>query len=692
VIMKPQSVLQAAIDNEGTKKDFCSQSCLSSFNYKRIMSTKLPVIPAASQPQCSVCSRFCIDVVHKICSDPCFHRFCNINNLLVCENCGSRCNSPLRLKMEDGNKSLCGAECLKLFKQPCSMCCSSKLVSDMSENKTSEDVVELFCSSSCVMASKIQAVCASGVALKCDNCSRKSAPACHLAMSDASIRTFCCLTCAMAFKEFKKLNNMLGVCERCRNKKVINEVKRIDNKDCSFCSDGCLLLFHRELEKKWGKHCPTCSFCLSVSKTVLSAQVEGTKKDFCSEGCRSKYKMLMCHEAKCDTCGRRGKLTESLPLLGNVKHFCDLKCLLRFRNNKDETLTAGSSSPKCAGSVVSVSGALAEGPAPPGTRMRTHGLFLHFTFILFWSFQNLHLAVKASVQTAPKELKNKSMLCVPLVHNKGVSCCVQTKVASAVPVPVPVYVPLPMNLYSQFTPALLVLPVPLPVPVFLPEKKDGSEPTLTEKTQTASLQEEFSFSPERPTEQKGGDERETSQKEEETQTQSLIDWSHHVSAFIDSFFPVFVRSQYLFESSRLENIFTDLNYQRFSSELTRILKCSQPSLSARCFGPSCVQEEFLWGCKQLGAYSPIVLLNTLLFFCCKNFGFNTVEQHRQLSFAHFRQCTRTSGDGTKTTFLRFYPAESRNDAETGSDGVPAKKRRLNENFLDMKENLENPLR
>lgn len=34
--------------------------------------------------------------------------------------------------------------------------------------------------------------------------------------------------------------------------------------------------------------------------------------------------------------------------------------------------------------------------------------------------------LQASIQTVPKELKNKSMLCIPLVHNKGVSCTVQT--------------------------------------------------------------------------------------------------------------------------------------------------------------------------------------------------------------------------------------------------------------------------
>uniref|UniRef100_A0A3Q3BGJ4 TRASH domain-containing protein n=1 Tax=Kryptolebias marmoratus TaxID=37003 RepID=A0A3Q3BGJ4_KRYMA len=170
-----QDIVQAEADTTGTK-DFCSQTCLSSFKYKRIVSTKLPLVPAASHSQCSVCSRYCIskhevilqDVVQMICSDPCFHRFCTINNLFMCEDCGARCNTPLRLKTEDGDTPLCSADCLSRFKQkmesaqPCTMCRSSKLTADMVENRNQEDVVELFCSNSCVMASKIQAICASG--------------------------------------------------------------------------------------------------------------------------------------------------------------------------------------------------------------------------------------------------------------------------------------------------------------------------------------------------------------------------------------------------------------------------------------------------------------------------------------------------------------------------------------------------
>lgn len=42
--------------------------------------------------------------------------------------------------------------------------------------------------------------------------------------------------------------------------------------------------------------------------------------------------------ARCDACGREGKLKEGLRTLAEVRHFCDLKCLLRFFNKK---VTAG---------------------------------------------------------------------------------------------------------------------------------------------------------------------------------------------------------------------------------------------------------------------------------------------------------------------------------------------------------------
>ncbi|XP_039675540.1 uncharacterized protein LOC120570916 isoform X5 [Perca fluviatilis] len=958
-IAAQQDILQAPVDNEGTLKDFCSQSCLSSFSYKSIMSTKIPLVPVSSQSQCSMCSRYCIskheiiqeDVVHKICSDPCFLRFCNMNNLSICENCHSPCKTPVMLKMDDGSKKLCNAECLAQFKRkiktphPCAMCHTSHLMSDMFENKNGEDVVELFCTSSCVMASKIQAVSASGTPLNCDRCGRTTLPACHLAMSDASIRNFCTLTCAMSFKEsqkdmaanstgaadpsqcdflkppeklpcaqcrriikaspkviqqkgkiyfvcgltccqeFNRVNNIMGKCEYCNNERIIRHVQKFDGKDQDFCSDGCKMLFQHELEIKWGQHCGWCAYCFSFSKIVVTAKYEGADKDFCSENCSSNYKMILCHVTKCDTCGLNGKLRQSLPMLGEVKHFCDLRCLLHFCNKKVQMVNTVSSPPRSSGTVesfpvianvISLASALARQPSTTASSAQ-HGLHTQTLF----SVPDIQTKVvgHASVQTVPKEMKNKSMLCTPLVHNKGVSCTTQTVDTEAqtdnfvpkvivLPVPVPVYVPLPMNMYSQYTPTPLGLPLPLPVPVFLP---DPTVKVMEERIHPDPLEEELNFKSERKKVQDEKNKREhrvvtkegrrrevhapkehssnysedldsdhqatfNNQKDSSSDTsfgslsrpnthkktprflevgmhrepqpelpppalemrgdpqgspsaepapvllqqtvgkvhnknkgrklqqssraaeeaasqrekvmsrkrQKLesqcgiaawkrwIQWrksqtnldlvSYHavtlnedvlrcsaselsdsLCCFItevkrpdgepyspDSLFYLCLSiQQYLFENGRMENIFSDLIYNKFSTKFNKILKGFKPSISASGYIHSRVEEEFLWDCKQLGAYSPIVLLNTLLFFFCKYFGFTTVEQHRQLSFACVMRCTKTNQNNTKTSFLRFYPPISINKAEP--DGVPAKKRKKKES-MEMMENSENPLR
>ncbi|XP_051245715.1 zinc finger MYM-type protein 4-like isoform X1 [Dicentrarchus labrax] len=943
-ITQPKDVLQAPVDNEETMKDFCSQTCLSSFNYKTIMSTRISIVPVASQSQCSMCSRYCVikheilqqDVVHKICSDPCFFRFCNMNNLSVCENCRSNCNTPVMLKMENGSIKLCSAECLVQFKQkieapqPCAMCSTPHLMSDMVENKNSEDVVELFCTNSCVMAAKIQAVSASGIPLNCDNCGKTTLPACHLAMSDASIRNFCTLTCAMAFKEtqnaatsptaasdqtqcdflkppeklpcaqcrrilkttpkvvqkkgkmnfvcsqacsqeFKRVNNTMGKCEFCKNERIIKDVKRVNDKDCYFCSDGCIMLFCHELEERWGEYCHLCAYCLSTSKTLVTAQYKGVEEEFCSEECNSNYNMLFCHLAKCDTCGREGKLRQSLPMLGEVKHFCDLKCLLHFCNKKVQMVNKAtvSSPPKSAGTVesspvianvISLAGTLAKQPDASASSAQHVSLCDIQTKVVG----------HASVQTVPKELKNKSMLCTPLVHNKGISCTTQTvntetqtdnfepKVV-VLPLPVPVYLPVPMGMYSQYTPKPVGLPLPLPVPVFLPATPDGPDQTVEpvkERIQPVSFGEEFDFKSEIKETQDENDEtkeeihtpkehssdsfdvdhqatinnledflsdtifgspsrththgkdvgmtselqlplemredpesslspaqvppllqqtvgkvhnknkgrklqrvskaadeetsqrdfsKSTSRKQHKLKSQCGIDawkrWiqlresqtdldlvSSRTATFSEDvlrcsatelsdglcrfitevkgpdgapyspdylFYLCLSIQQYLFDNDRMENIFSDRIYSRFSTRFTKILKAFKPSVTASGRIQSSVEEEFLWDCKQLGAYSPIVLLNTLLFFCCKFFGFTTVEQHRQLSFAHVTQCTKTNPDGTETAFLRFYRPISRNDAESDADGVPAKKCKKHESkedILEMMENTENPLR
>ncbi|XP_029022708.1 zinc finger MYM-type protein 4 isoform X2 [Betta splendens] len=1018
VILRPQDVILAP-DAQGATKDFCSQNCLTSFNYKKESSKSLTNKKISPKLLCSMCTRNCVSkhevvlngTVHKLCSDACFQRFRSMHSLSLngCASCGTFTHSkPLLLKLEDGNKTVCNEECLSKLKEkiktthPCTMCHTVRPMSETIHNRNNDDSVSLFCSSSCVMAFMVQSVSSSGAQLNCDTCGKKAVPAYHLAMSDTTIRNFCTLSCVMVFQEkfksqkqvnvftklpigpaqieptpstqpqqeapinppklscfqctcdivfkpeliqikdklvfvcsmdcsleFKKSNSLTNLCEYCKIEKITRDAKRFDTKDCHFCSDGCKLLYKHDLTKNWGEYCHSCVYCHCVSKKLVTAQYGNFTEQFCSEECRSKYTMLFCHVAKCDTCGRKRRLRQSLPMMGEVKHFCDLNCLLQFCSDtvatQGEVLTDKEEPTPVIASVVSLAGSQdlqTEGSDTPAEKS---------TVSKIQSKRSGHIGVQTDTVkphfTAPKILKNKALLCRPLVQNKGVSCKTQTTDAESqtsetfpkvlvLPVPVPVYVPVPMNMYSQCTPQPVGLPLPLPVPMFLPVTMDSAESIvetiqeIKEKIPSDPFEAELILMAEMVAEQETDAKRERPKEkvvEKETERQETQAPEDHVSNYSDdldtddlsSFLnnwddtssdagrksparlqacvrpsdaqeklnPITaasvalpserysepsspaprpmdieadftvetlermaqeredsqraqsppcapprrrqahrkarvkrgrpsqrsskaaedastnassnkvaaveipkLRSQYgvdawkrwiqwrrtqpnlrnprfgsrpielkedvllcataelsyglccfiaevkrpngepyspdslfylclgiqqhLFENGRVENIFMDLFYNKFSIEFTNMLKAFTPSVTASGYIHSRVEEEYLWECKQLGAYSPIVLLNTLLFFCCKYFGFTTVEQHRQLSFAHVMRCTKTNPNNTKTTLLRFYPPICTTEAETDAE-VPAKKRKEDENkdeVLEMAENTENPLR
>ncbi|RXM93896.1 Glutamine-rich protein 1 [Acipenser ruthenus] len=75
---------------------------------------------------------------------------------------------------------------------------------------------------------------------------------------------------------------------------------------------------------------------------------------------------------------------------------------------------------------------------------------------------------------------------------------------------------------------------------------------------------------------------------------------------------------YLFENGRVDDIFSDPYYSKFSQWLHEVLKDWQPRIHPLGYMiPSHVTEEMLWECKQLGAHSPATLLTTLMFFNTK---------------------------------------------------------------------------
>uniref|UniRef100_A0A3Q3DB84 TRASH domain-containing protein n=1 Tax=Hippocampus comes TaxID=109280 RepID=A0A3Q3DB84_HIPCM len=134
---------------------------------------------------------------------------------------------------------------------------------------------------------------------------------------------------------------------------------------------------------------------------------------------------------------------------------------------------------------------------------------------------------------------------------------------------------------------------------------------------------------------------------------------------------------------RIENIFTDELYSQFAMEISGMLRLWKPKqLPNGSPVSSRVEESFLWECKQLGAYSPIVLLNTLLFFYTKNFHFTTLTQHQSLSFANFSLHTKPCSRAGKVLYLKYQRSSTATSSrgETGEEGD-----------MEIAENVTNPL-
>lgn len=127
--------------------------------------------------------------------------------------------------------------------------------------------------------------------------------------------------------------------------------------------------------------------------------------------------------------------------------------------------------------------------------------------------------------------------------------------------------------------------------------------------------------------------------------------------------------QYLFENNRIDNIFTDPYYEKFTECLNDVLQ-KHESINNEVHFISRIEEEILWEAKQLGAHSPHVLLNTLMYFNTKYFFLKTIEDHMQLSFCHIMKHWKKSSSVKEM----------------------AKRRREEQPIFEQLENVDNPLR
>uniref|UniRef100_A0A7N9I971 Zinc finger MYM-type containing 4 n=1 Tax=Macaca fascicularis TaxID=9541 RepID=A0A7N9I971_MACFA len=984
-ILNPKDVISAQFENTTTSKDFCSQSCLSTYELK-----KKPIVTINTNSistKCSMCQKNAVirhevnyqNVVHKLCSDACFSKFRSANNLTMncCENCGGYCYSGSgqchMLQIEGQSKKFCSSSCITAYKQnlfnkPTGM---NSSVVPLSQGQvivsipTGSTVSAGGGSTSAVSPTSISSSAAAGlqrlaaqsqhvgfarsvVKLKCQHCNRLFATKPELLDYKGKMFQFCGKNCS---DEYKKINNVMAMCEYCKIEKIVKETVRFSGADKSFCSEGCKLLYKHDLAKRWGNHCKMCSYCLQTSPKLVQNNLGGKVEEFCCEECMSKYTVLFYQMAKCDACKRQGKLSESLKWRGEMKHFCNLLCILMFCNQQSvcdppsqnnaasiSMVQAASAGPpslrKDSTPVIANVVSLASAPAAQPTvnsNSVLQGAVPTVTAKIIGDASTQTDALKLPPSQPPRLLKNKALLCKPITQTKATSCKPHTQNKECqtedtpsqpqiivVPVPVPVFVPIPLHLYTQYAPVPFGIPVPMPVPMLIPSSMDSEDKVtesiedIKEKLPTHPFEADLLEMAEMIAEDEEK-EKTLSQGESQTSEQELFldtkifekdqgstysgdleseavstphSWEEELNHYAlksnavqeadselkqfskgeteqdleadfpsESFDPLnkgqgiqarsrtrrrhrdgfpqprrrgrkksivaveprsliqgafqgcsvsgmtlkymygvnawknwvqwknakeeqgdlkcggveqasssprsdplgstqdhalsqessepgcrvrsvklkedilsctfaelslglcqFIQEvrrpngekydpdsilylclgiqQYLFENGRIDNIFTE-PYSRFMIELTKLLKIWEPTILPNGYMFSRIEEEHLWECKQLGAYSPIVLLNTLLFFNTKYFQLKNVTEHLKLSFAHVMRQTRTLKYSTKMTYLRFFPPLQKQESEP--DKLTVGKRKRNEDDevpvgVEMAENTDNPLR
>ncbi|NXD80261.1 ZMYM2 protein, partial [Halcyon senegalensis] len=339
-----------------------------------------------------------------------------------------------------------------------------------------------FCSSSCVAkfqtlsvqsSTNGQFVSPSDIQLKCNYCKSSFCSKPEVLEWENKVYQFCSRACS---DDYKKLHCIVTYCEYCQEEKTLHETVNFSGIKRPFCSEGCKLLYKQDFARRLGLRCVTCNYCSQLCKKGATKELDGVVRDFCSEECCKKFQdwyykaslfknvniFLCIKAARCDCCKSQGTLKEKVQWRGEMKHFCDQHCLLRFYCQQNEPNLATQKGPEnlhydqgCQTPRTKVTGS-----APPPS------------------------------PTPNREMKNKAVLCKPLTMTKATYCKphMQTKSCQTeddwkkeyvpVPIPVPVYVPVPMNMYSQNVPVPTTVPVPVPVPVFLPTTLDSSEKIL----------------------------------------------------------------------------------------------------------------------------------------------------------------------------------------------------------------------
>uniref|UniRef100_A0A669PG24 Zinc finger MYM-type containing 3 n=1 Tax=Phasianus colchicus TaxID=9054 RepID=A0A669PG24_PHACC len=927
----------AQIGSGGSFHEFCTSVCLSLYEAQQQRPAPQFADPSDTI-RCSVCHKpgevqhevSNGNVVHRICSDACFTKFRATKGLKTncCDYCGLYIYNkgmPVEYLFHEGQqKRFCNSSCLNSYKKkntrvyPCMWCKTLCKNFDMLPNVDRSGKMGLFCSICCTTSHKVKQSGLVGPPRPCSFCRKSLSEPCYYNKTDRVVYQFCSPSCWTKFQhtspeggihlnchychnlftgkpeildwqdkmyqfcckdcceDFKRLRGVVSQCEHCKQEKLLHEKIRFSGVEKNFCSEGCVLLYKQDFTKNLGLCCITCTYCSQTCQRAVTEQLEGSTWDFCSEDCKSKYLLWYFKAARCHACKRQGKLLETIHWRGQIKHFCNQQCLLRFYNQQNQPNLDTQKGPE------SLLNSQSSETKPPASSHQKIVMLSVDTNLLLSAFPQLssktssaHMSPAAPPPPPPPvpatPRKNKAAMCKPLMQNRGVSCKVEMKSKGCqteadwkpqvivLPIPVPIFVPVPMHMYCQKVPVPFSMPVPVPVPMFLPttlesadkivetieelkvkipsnpleadilamaemiaeaEELDKASSDLCDLVSNQSAEglledcdlfgparddvlamavkmanvldepgqdleadfpknplyinpsvdflfdcglvgpEDVSTEQELPRAVRKGQKRlvlsescsrdsmssqpsctalnysygvnawkswvqakyaggETSKGEElrfgpkpirikeDILACTAAELNYGLAQFVkeitrpngeryepDSIYYLCLGiQQYLLENNRMVNIFTDLYYLTFVQELNKSLSGWQPTVLPNNTVFSRVEEEHLWECKQLGVYSPFVLLNTLMFFNTKFFGLQTAEEHMQLSFTNVvrqsRKCTTARGV-TKMVSIRYCAPAKQKKVRDGSTGK--RKREEETPMLEQRENKMNPLR
>uniref|UniRef100_A0A8D0YXJ0 Zinc finger MYM-type containing 6 n=1 Tax=Sus scrofa TaxID=9823 RepID=A0A8D0YXJ0_PIG len=447
-ILNPKDVITTRFENSSPSKDFCSQSCLSSYELK-----KKPVVTIYTNSistRCSMCQknadiRFEVkyqNVVHGLCSDACFSKFHSTNNLTMncCENCGSYCYSssgPCQSQKVFSSTSVTAYKQNSAQTPPYALGKSLRPSAEMIETTNDSGKTELFCSVNCLSAYRVKTVISSGVQVLCHSCKTSAIPQYHLAMSNGTIYSFCSSSCVVAFQN------------------VFNKPKGT-NSSAAPVSQGQVVVSPPSgsaVSAGGGNASAVSPSSISGSAVAslqpLAAQSQQAalthkgvklKCQHCNHLFATKPELLFYKMAKCDGCKRQGKLSESIKWRGNIKHFCNLFCVLEFchqqvmndplSQNKVNISKAQTASVKLLSSRTSTTPVITNvvslakiSPAQlPGNGVLKGAVTTKEAAKIIEDGSMKTDAMKLLSPQSSRLLKNKAVLCKPVTQTKATSC------------------------------------------------------------------------------------------------------------------------------------------------------------------------------------------------------------------------------------------------------------------------------